>query len=89
VGKPDRVIADVGFRIAECRRVRGLTQEQLATKLGVTQRYVARLEAGANVTIRTLVEVAAVLVIEVGALFQPPASRERSGPGRPTRNPRS
>jgi ribosome-binding protein aMBF1 (putative translation factor) len=43
VGKPERLVADVGLKIAELRRKAGLTQEELAAKLGVTARYVARL----------------------------------------------
>lgn len=84
MGKPERLVADVGLRIAEARHARGLTQEQLATKLGVTTRYVAHLEAGANITIVTLALVASALGIEPKALLDAPSSRERRRPGRPT-----
>ena len=40
---------DLGRTIAEARRVRGLTQEQLAEQLGMERTYLARLEAGKSV----------------------------------------
>jgi transcriptional regulator with XRE-family HTH domain len=87
VGKPERLVADVALRIAEIRRSRGITQEELAARLGVTTRYVARLEAGANVTVTTIAYVANALRIEPGELFEAPRSRERARPGRPRAHP--
>jgi transcriptional regulator with XRE-family HTH domain len=40
---------DLGAAVAEARRLRGLTQEQLATQSGIERTYLARLEAGATV----------------------------------------
>jgi transcriptional regulator with XRE-family HTH domain len=85
VGKPERLVADIALRIAEIRRSRGLTQEELAARLGVTTRYVARLESGANLTVTTIAFVANALRIEPGELFEAPRSRERPKPGRPRR----
>jgi HTH-type transcriptional regulator/antitoxin HipB len=46
---------DAGSMIRETRRAAGLTQAQLARRLGITQPSVARLEAaGDNVTVTTL-----------------------------------
>lgn len=41
-----RSVADIGRTIAEARRERGLTQEQLASQLGIHRTYLARLENG-------------------------------------------
>lgn len=40
---------DLGATIAEARRERGLTQEQLADEIGLERTYLARLEAGKSV----------------------------------------
>jgi transcriptional regulator with XRE-family HTH domain len=46
---------DPGRTLADARRTGGLTQAQLARRLGTTQPAVAKLErAGANPTVRTL-----------------------------------
>ena len=53
-----------------------MTQEQLADRLGVSLRFVQRLEAGQkNSTVRALAEVAAVFRIDVSTLFAPPKTR--------------
>lgn len=44
-----RTPADLGAAIAEARRRRGLTQEQLAVSAGVERTYLSRLEAGLSV----------------------------------------
>jgi len=46
--------AEVGARIAEARRDAGLTQQVLATELGVTRRSVQAYEAGAVIPYRRL-----------------------------------
>ena len=72
----ERVIADVGRRIAEQRRARGWTQEVLAEGLGVSLKYVQRIEAGReNLTLRSLVRVAQLLSVEAAALLEAPRSR--------------
>ena len=38
----------LGSRLAALRRVRGLTQQQLATAAGLTQVHIARLETGSR-----------------------------------------
>ena len=76
----------VGRRIAELRADAHLTQEQMAEQLGVSLKYVQRVEAGReNLTIRSLVRFANILGVEVAELFAPPRSHEvRRGrpPGR-------
>jgi transcriptional regulator with XRE-family HTH domain len=44
-----RSAGDLGAAVAEARRLRGLTQEQLASQSGIERTYLARLEAGASV----------------------------------------
>ena len=80
---PDRLLTDVGLRAAEIRAERGWIQQQLADRLGVTIRYIQRVEAGqANLTLRSLAELANALKITVGDLLTSPRTR-RKGPGRP------
>lgn len=79
----DRVIADVGRRVAELRGRAGLTQEVLAARLGVSVQYVRRIEAGTNLTLRSLAIVARALGEDTSALLAVPADRTRPRPGRP------
>ena len=80
---PDRVVRDVGRRVAELRAQEGLTQAELAEAAGVSVKYLQRIEAGGcNLTIRSLVRLASVLGTSAADLFSQPASRERRR-GRP------
>ncbi len=45
------------------REKKGLTQKQLADKLGVKQQVVARVENGSNITLETLIKFLDVLGI--------------------------
>ncbi len=74
----------VGRRVAELRGVRGLTQDGLAEKLGCSVDRVQRIERGANLTLRSLLALAAVLDCPPAALFEAPAALE-SKAGRPRR----
>lgn len=72
------MIKNVGKRVAEIRRSRGLTQEALAAKLGITVNYVQRVEiGGSNMTIHTLVRWANWLDVEPGQLFVNQAGESR------------
>lgn len=52
----------VGKNAARLRRERGLTQEQLAERSGLSQQYISGLESGKrNPTVRTLFELAQAL----------------------------
>jgi transcriptional regulator with XRE-family HTH domain len=52
---PDRLLRNVGLRIAELRSGRGWSREDFAELLGVTGRYVARIEAGRqNLTVHRI-----------------------------------
>lgn len=83
----DRVIHDVGRRIAECRRDLGLTQEEFAERLGMAPNNLQRVELGMqNLTVRTLVRVAKALGVKTGELFEAPRDRTVKV-GRPARLP--
>lgn len=58
-----------GENVARVRRERGLSQEQLAEKLGCSARYVQYVEHGkANVTIDFIAAVAEALGVDVSGL---------------------
>ncbi len=59
-------------RLKEIRERRGLTQAQLAEKVGVTREYITMLETGArrNPAIEILVRLAKALNVEVGRLLR-------------------
>lgn len=81
----DKTIADVGLRIAERRAEHGWTQETLAERVGVTAKYVQRVEAGsANLSIRSVVRFANALGVRPGDLFERPKPSPRTI-GRPRR----
>jgi transcriptional regulator with XRE-family HTH domain len=72
----DRAIKDIGRRIAEIRRERGLTQEETAERLGLQTNNLQRIELGMqNLTVRSLVRLANGLGVGLAALCEPPTSR--------------
>lgn len=77
------LVTQVGRRIAEVRGGRGLTQQQVASALGVSTKYYQRIERGdENLTLESLARIAEVLEVAVQALFDVP---RRAAPrrGRP------
>ena len=61
----------LGRRIAQQRRLAGLTQAQLAEKLGVASETVSRMETGAVMPSLARIEaVGAVLGVELAELFR-------------------
>ncbi|HEY1957294.1 MAG TPA: helix-turn-helix transcriptional regulator [Polyangiaceae bacterium] len=83
---PDRVCKNVGRRIAELRKERGLTQEQFSVLLGTSFQWVSQLEAGRNVTLHSLARIANALRVPLAELFVPPKSPSRPRRvGRPRR----
>jgi transcriptional regulator with XRE-family HTH domain len=80
---PQRVIANIGRRIAELRVARGWTQEAFAEVLGMATQNVARIEQGrSDFRVTTLVRVATALECDPQVLWQPPTTR-KPRPGRP------
>lgn len=82
--KAEKVISDVGSRIAELRRGHGWTQQDLADRLRMEPQSVQRIERGINLTLRSLVRLARVLGVQTIALLETPTDTERR-PGRPSK----
>ena len=69
-----RLAADVGERIRAARETAGLSQRDLATRMGTSQAAVARLEAGGvGATLTTLHRVAVALGLELNIDLRPSA----------------
>jgi len=54
---------ELAEHLVEYREKKGLTQRQLADKLGVKQQVVAKIENGSNITLETLIKFLNVLGI--------------------------
>jgi transcriptional regulator with XRE-family HTH domain len=81
--EPDKLLSNVGRRIAELRGQNGFTQEVLAEKLDVTTRWVQSAEAGTEIlTLTTLVRFANALKVPITEFFSPP-TKAKPRPGRP------
>ena len=60
----------VGKRIQEMRQLKGMTQSELAQKLGMTPKYISNIECGGkNPTLETFVAIANALGIDANALL--------------------
>ena len=61
-----RLALDVGEKVRDAREAAGLSQRELATRMGTSQAAVARLEAGGvGATLTTLQKVAAALDLKI------------------------
>lgn len=69
----DEIVALLGSRLKQERLIRQWTQAELARRAGITASTLSNLEAGRNISLETLVQVAMVLgrTQELTALFQP------------------
>jgi transcriptional regulator with XRE-family HTH domain len=68
----------VGENVRRFRQAAGLSQEDLAARMGVEQGYVSRLEVGGrNPTIVTIWHAAEALAIKPAALFEAPQLTSR------------
>src|ERR1019366_3521400 len=65
-------LKNIGRRINEIRAANGLTQSQLADKLGVSLRLLARWESSENVKVLTLFRISKVLGCQVADFFKNP-----------------
>lgn len=80
---PERLLKDVGRRVAELRAARKLTQEQLAERIDVGVRYIQAVEAGRqNMTLKSVALLAAKLRTPASAFFELPTTKTPP-PGRP------
>lgn len=69
-----QLAANVGERVREAREAAGLTQRDLAARMGTSQAAVARLEAGGTgATLTTLHRVATALGLELAVELRPSA----------------
>ena len=69
----------VGENVRRCREAAGLSQEELAARMGVEQGYVSRLEAGTrNPTIVTIWHAAQSLGVRPAILFEEPVHMLKS-----------
>lgn len=73
-------IGEIGKGIAEKRKQAGLSQEELARRLGLTRQAVSRWESGAALpTVDNLVELARVLEVSVDELLQLTREEKQAG----------
>lgn len=87
-GRSEQVRKDLGRRVAELRRAKGLTQAQFAEASRVTTNYIARVEGGLeNLTLDSVAKFGDLLQVPVLHLFLPPADRTVKK-GRPRTPPR-
>ncbi len=86
-----KAIRGIGLRVAQLRAARGLTQAALAELLDVSDKYVQRVEAGTNLSVRSLVAIANALGCSLAGLVASPdpagrpPPQPRSAPRRPPR----
>src|ERR1051326_3380144 len=74
--KPDLIDVEVGQRIRIQRLAAGLSQSELAERIGVTFQQVQKYEKGMNrVGAGRLTMIARVLNVPVGSFFDGPAAR--------------
>ncbi len=72
--------ARFGLRLATFREQRGLSQMQLAKKIGVSSQYVNRLEGGERApSFKVLANLASALEVDAGEFLRPDA---RTRPGK-------
>ena len=70
---PDRVVAQLGKRIAELRHERGISQGVLADKIRSTPQWISQLERGTrSPTVHTLVKLANAFSVTLAELLTPP-----------------
>lgn len=67
-----KLALEVGEQVHDAREAAGLTQRELASRMGTSQAAIARLEAGGvGATLTTLQKVATALNLEVAVLLRP------------------
>jgi transcriptional regulator with XRE-family HTH domain len=68
----------IGSRIKELRKSRGLSQEKLSEKVGMSSKYLSSIERGyENPTLDTFIRLAAALDVDIFELFNYPENRPR------------
>lgn len=76
-------LVEVGRRVRQCRHAISMTRRQLAERSGLSERYLAQLEAGdGNISILLIRRVARVLKVDLARLLAEPAEQLSSRPTR-------
>lgn len=76
---------DIAFTLAEARRGSGVTQKELASRVGTTQSYIAKLERGdANPSIGRIGRLLAALGMRLSPSIIPMIGLARTYPVQPT-----
>lgn len=68
-----RLYKQLGLTIAYHRKLRGMTQEQLAEKIDKSRTYISKIEGintKANPSLSILIDISFALEVPLGALFQ-------------------
>ncbi len=85
-----RILHRVGLRIVELRTGRGLTQEELAEKVGVSPRQIQRVEAGlTDLNVSALATLGTGLRCNISDLFDAPSRATHRRTGRPRKRAKS
>ena len=81
-GDIEPVYAEIGERVARLRDERGLTQEQLAERVGLSANHIAKVErAFKRSTIATLAKIAENLGVTLAALVSEDTTPGKTVPG--------
>ena len=78
----NKIVKNIGRRIAETRESRGLTQAALAYKTGMSLRWLQQIESGWDFPIKSLIRIANALNCDYTDFFKK-ASTQPRGRGRP------
>jgi transcriptional regulator with XRE-family HTH domain len=79
----EQILRNLGRRIADVRTARGLTQDAMAEEIGISTKYLQRLERGRSMTLRTLIHLANTLNVSLESLLLTPAKSTSVRIGRP------
>lgn len=60
----------VGKNINAARRMKGFTMQQLGEDVGMDRAAISKIESGKNVTLETLIKIAAALEVQPSELLQ-------------------
>lgn len=61
----------LGQNIREIRKAKGLTQQYIADKVGVTKQTICKIEKGNHATLETINRIAKALYVDVQELYEP------------------
>lgn len=81
----ERLAAGIGRRARLARRTRGMTQADVAERLGVTTEFYARIERGHGLpSVTTLARLVPMLDLELDPIIARAAGGELAGPAAPS-----